>query len=212
MTPFALQLEPAWREIAVHAGVPEAETRPIFDDLCERYSAADRHYHNLKHIAQMLEIIERFRERVHDYPAVCLAVWFHDVIYDSRRKDNEEQSAMYAIAILRRWVWESLRIHVSFLIGATKTHQARPGDTDCQLLLDADLAILGSPPAEYDRYAHAIRQEYAWVSEDDYRAGRVQVLQSFLQRDRLYWTEPLFQTLELPARRNMQREIERLTA
>ena len=200
-----------WQEIAARAGIPDADAAALFDNLRERYSASDRHYHNLTHIAQMLGTVAPFEESVHDYAALCLAVWFHDAIYDTRRKDNEDQSAAYALAVLTQGVSEAICTRVKQLILATKTHQASPGDTDCQLLLDADLAILGSDPANYDRYAQAIRQEYAWVSEADYRAGRSQVLQGFLARPQIYFTEPLFQTLEQSARRNLQREWEQLT-
>ena len=201
-----------WQEIAVRAGIPEADAPRLFDDLCQRYSEPTRHYHNLTHIAQMLEIVEGFREGVYDYVAVCLAIWFHDAIYDTRRKDNEEQSAAYAVTLLtQQGVSKAISARVQQLILATKTHQAPLGDTDCQLLLDADLAILGSEPADYNRYAQAIRREYAWVSDDDYRAGRSRVLQGFLGRPQIYFTEPLFQTLEQSARSNLQRELEQLT-
>ena len=60
-------------------------------------------------------------------------------------------------------------------------------------------------------YARTIRQEYAWVSEADYRVGRRRVLERSLARPRLYLTEALFSTLEQPARDNLRREIESLT-
>lgn len=39
-------------------------------------------------------------------------------------------------------------------------------------LLDADLAILGSDPASYDRYRLAVRREYAHIDELAWRTGR----------------------------------------
>jgi len=55
--------------------------------------------------------------------------------------------------------------------------------------------------------AQAIWQEYSWVPEASYKAGRMQVLQAFLQRKRIYWTELAYAALEGQARENMQREI-----
>src|SRR5262249_59053313 len=77
---------------------------------------------------------------------------------------------------------------VARLVLLTKTHDCAEGDSAGEVLLDADLAILGAEEAEYDRYARAIRAEYAWVSEGDYRAGRRRVLEGFLARPRLYRT------------------------
>lgn len=97
------------------------------------------------------------------------------------------------------------------MILRTKTHWTEESQRDCQILLDADLAILGAPVERYDTYAQAIRQEYDWVPEASYRAGRVQVLQTFLLRARMYWMAPLYATLEEQARENIRREIASLS-
>ncbi|MGZ7283798.1 HD domain-containing protein, partial [Streptococcus pyogenes] len=63
---------------------------------------------------------------------------------------------------------------------------APPTLRDTQVLLDADLAILGASEERYKRYAADIRKEYAWVPEADYRKGRAAVLERFLAAPRLY--------------------------
>jgi predicted metal-dependent HD superfamily phosphohydrolase len=60
---------------------------------------------------------------------------------------------------------------------------------------------------EYRTYAEQIRQEYAWVPDADYRAGRQRALAKFLARPTLYH---FLVDLESPARRNLSAEIERL--
>ncbi len=54
------------------------------------------------------------------------------------------------------------------------------------VLIDADLAILGASPANYQDYARKIRQEYAWVAVEDYRHGRTKILEKMLSRRRIY--------------------------
>lgn len=209
---MAEEMAAAWRELARRAGVAEGHVEAIFQDLCRRYSEPGRAYHTLDHIAAMLDTVDGFEGDLHDPVAVRLAVWFHDAVYDPRRPDNEEQSAAYAATELgRAGVSPLLLAAAERLILTTKTHQAPPDDTDCQILLNADLAVLGSSAADYDRYAQAIREEYAWVPEDDYRAGRRRVLESFLERERLYYTALLFEQCERAARANLRREIEWLT-
>jgi predicted metal-dependent HD superfamily phosphohydrolase len=82
-----------------------------------------------------------------------------------------------------------------------------PSSSDRCIFLDADLAILGADPAEYQAYQRSIRREYSWVSDAAFRAGCIQVLESCLQRDRLYYTDLLFNELESIARYNLDREI-----
>jgi predicted metal-dependent HD superfamily phosphohydrolase len=180
-----------------------------FDSLVRAYSEPSRHYHTLAHIADVLETIDR----LHPAPplALVLAAWFHDVVYDSRAGDNEERSAERARQVLADLaVSAEVRDETARLILLTKSHTADSDDRSGQVLLDADLAILGATAALYDQYAAAIRREYAWVSEPDYRAGRRAVLEKFLARPQLYFTPPMAQA-EKQARANLAREIQLLS-
>lgn len=208
MTREALEL--SWHETAAQVGMPLPNAKAMFRGFCSVYSKPDRTYHNLDHVAVMLDTVSEFEDLLREPLEVRLAVWFHDYVYDSRRQDNEEKSAYLASTILDHERYALLRPRLTELIMATKSHHARWGDPDCQLLLDADLAILGAAPADYDHYAQAIRREYAWVPEDRYREGRRKVLINFLERPRLYHTPALYERLEQAARTNLTCESEAL--
>ena len=70
--------------------------------------------------------------------------------------------------------------------------------------------MLGAPPDQYDAYEAAVRQEYAWVGETDWRAGRAAVLKAFLSRPHIFHTEIFRQGRETRARENIARSLERL--
>ena len=111
-----------------------------------------------------------------------LALWFHDVMYDPKQKDNEIQSAHLAKTLLRQLgLNDELIDHVADFILMTR-HQSGTFPSDGQLLLDIDLSILGSSELHYTQYATAIRKEFHWVSDADYRFGRSQFLKTFLDR------------------------------
>jgi predicted metal-dependent HD superfamily phosphohydrolase len=113
--------------------------------------------------------------------------------------------------LTRAGVPQEITRAVSQMILSTKTHSADAEESDCHILLDADLAILGAPLEAYSRYAQAIRQEYGWVKEETYRAERKRLLEGLLQREHLYWTPLMRETLEERARDNMQRELSSLS-
>ncbi len=182
---------------------------PIWLDLCERYGENGRFYHNLIHVQQMFEVVDSLKALIQDETAVQLAVWFHDIIYDPRALDNEVQSAAYAATVLHQWEYPKTE-KVEQLILATKSHETSVSDPDFAVLLDADLAILGASPAQYDQYAQAIRQEYAFVPDDAYRNGRSAVLRQFLARPRIYQTEMMFKERETAVFLNLQRELSTL--
>ncbi len=212
MTFDAAVLDTRWLELTTALGLPKASSQAHYADLCSRYSEPSRFYHTLSHIARMLQTIDEWQPVVGVKDAtVRLAVWFHDAVYDSRRNDNEEQSARLAREALTDWhVPEAVVGRVERLILATKSHDLDVQDSLGGLFLDADLEILGSPPEEYARYSRAIREEYSWVTDEDYHVGRVRVLRLFLQRERIYRTPALIDLWEEPARQNLNAEIARL--
>ena len=200
-----------WRALTREFGVGGAADRWL-GELTSLYSGPERHYHNLRHVAEMLRLLEQFSADAADYTAVRFAAWFHDAVYDTRKGTNEEESAALAEQALDELGVSSQTINlVRRLILATKGHEAEGGPPDIGLFLDADLAILGAPEETYLAYSEAIRREYAWVPEEAYREGRLKVLTNFLRRGRLFYTEQMAARFEAQARRNLSNEIEGLS-
>lgn len=200
-------LRERWGQFFAALATDPIAAEQSFADLATRYAHPDRHYHNLEHLRHVLETIDRLTPLAQDLPAVLLAAWFHDAIYDARAKDNEEQSAAHARLVLERLgVPKTLTDRVAELIRLTKTHSAPPDDIDGHILLDADLAILGADETVYRHYAEAIRREYAWVPEADYRMGRTAVLQRFAERESIFHCQQMRDEFEGSARQNLQAE------
>jgi predicted metal-dependent HD superfamily phosphohydrolase len=179
----------------------------LIDSLRALYAEPHRHYHTQQHIDSLLAELHVTPVPVHDLAVVEAAIWFHDAIYDTRRQDNEARSAELADMALSELGWAPERsARVVRLILATADHSAAANDPDAALFLDLDLSILGSDPATYAAYAAAIRREFAWVNEPDYRAGRARVLTRFLAQERLFRTDYYRERLEAAAQRNLRRE------
>jgi predicted metal-dependent HD superfamily phosphohydrolase len=71
-------------------------------------------------------------------------------------------------------------------------------------------AILGAEWERFEESSEQIREEFRHVSYEDYRAGRIKVLESFLQRPQLYLTEHFSTRYEAQARENLRRWFEEL--
>ena len=199
-----------WLDLAQSLGMAEASAVEIWRELAAAYGADGRFYHNLTHIEHTLDVAEQLREVAVDFTAVQLALWFHDVVYDPRRSDNEAESAAYAVRVLRPFgVPDDLLAKVTTLILATQMHEAT-NDPDMWVVLDADLSILRAPPAQYDAYAQAIRQEYRFVPEEAYMAGRTAVLQKFLARKPFYLTAWMRELRDTAVYQNLSRELAKL--
>jgi predicted metal-dependent HD superfamily phosphohydrolase len=203
--PFSKPLWERWQELTATSAVSSTSIRAAFERLIAAYQTPGRYYHTVDHIGAVLRTIDELANLADDATAGRFAVWFHDAVYDSRANDNEERSADLAREILTEMSLASECERVARLIMATKTHAAVGPDS--AVLLDADLAILGSDERDYAVYARQIRQEYAWVPDADYRAGRSRVLTQFLDRQRIYATDRMHVRLEHSARSNMHQEL-----
>jgi predicted metal-dependent HD superfamily phosphohydrolase len=204
-------MQAGWVRLLAGWSVSPAEAYPVFDRLVAAYSEPHRFYHTLEHLAEMFKVAGKLADAAIDPAEVQLAIWFHDVVYDSKATDNEDRSAVLAEELLRPLgVADGALRHVAAMIRATAHTSAGDMNADTAVLLDADLAILSAEEKRYGRYAADVRREYAWVPEAAYRTGRTKVLEGFLARPRIYRTERMHAAAEEAARTNLRAEIERL--
>lgn len=179
----------------------------VFERLVAKYSEEHRKYHNLVHVEKMLGEKNRLSP---DDDALELAIWFHDVIYDPKSAENERLSADYFLSELGSCFQLDFSAEVEGLIMATDHRVDRAGTEREDLLIDIDLSILAASEEDYDLYAKAIREEYSFVPDKDFKEGRSKVLRAFLEK-RIFFTEH-YRELEECARRNLLREISVLEA
>jgi len=201
-----------WVSLASQRTPNLALIESLFNSIVERYSASERAYHNLSHIQSLLALSESLLDKVQNRDAFYFAVWFHDVIYDTKSSDNEEKSAEFAAeALAGLGVPEQTITTTREMILATKHHRADNLSWDMKAFLDLDTSILGAPEDVYKEYSGAIRREYSWVPDFLYRKGRMKVLNDFLGRERIYNTEEFRAKYEAQARRNIAGEIKTLS-
>ena len=190
-------------------------------ELMAAWSEPQRHYHDQRHLRECLALWTRWREHSQRDGEVALALWFHDAIYDPQAPvsgSNELNSAAWAArALVRAGADSDTAQRVHDLVMATQhgvTKEMAPAalgvSLDAQRLVDIDLSILGSPAERFERYDQDVRKEYAWVPGFRYQEARAQVLQSLLDRPRLYHGEHAVALLEAQARINLAAALSRL--
>lgn len=184
----------------------------LADELSAAYSQPHRYYHTLQHLQECLTLLAQLQHLAEQPAHIALALYFHDAIYDVYATDNEAQSAAWAAKVLTEMGAESTLIsRIETMIMATQHHAPLlQSDTDSQLLVDIDLAILGRESARFNEYELQIRQEYHWVSAEQFRQGRGQVLRSFLDRPTIFSTDYFRENFEQQARLNIQTTLTRL--
>lgn len=191
-------------------GPPIVICIPYLEEIETRYSEQHRHYHTLRHISHCLEEFELVRKLVPNAAAVQFALWYHDLVYDTKKHDNEERSADRAVQVIHETgLPDGFADDVYRLIMVTK-HHAMPKAKDEKFLVDIDLAILGQDEATFLAYELNIRQEYLWVPKDLYVKERKKILKQFLKRRRIYSTKFFRERYEDKARANLEWSIANL--
>ncbi len=175
--------------------------------LVAAWSEPHRRYHGLAHLAAVLGLVGELAGAAADPTAVALAAWYHDVVYDPERDDNEQVSADRARVGLRGLVPGERVDEVARLVLLTAGHSPEPGDVNGAVLCDADLAVLAGPPDAYAAYASAVRAEYAHLSDEEFTAGRIAVLERLLALPLLYRLPAVADEWAPRARANLTAEL-----
>jgi predicted metal-dependent HD superfamily phosphohydrolase len=154
---------------------------------------------------------------------VRTAYWFHDAVYaQGPLASNEAQSAKLLLeACEQMGIAKNLAEVMSDLVLMTKKHElpkvGRLEDPSghlwlSEMMIDIDLAILGTDAYTFAKFERDVRAEYNWVPlESLYVSGRKKVIAGFLARSHIYHQPKAYVRFEATARRNMERLLRDLS-
>jgi predicted metal-dependent HD superfamily phosphohydrolase len=200
-----LELDVAWQR---HV----SSDRRLLDALLARHREKQRRYHTAIHVAWVIRHVEELAatEPVDHLDEIVAAAFYHDAIYEPTHPANERASARLARRDLAELGWADDAIdRVAEMIEATEhgSEVAGAPTGDVAILLDADLAVLGSDPAAYSSYVEGVRAEYRHVDDADWRVGRAEILRTFLDRPTIFATPTGRERWETRARANLTSEL-----
>lgn len=157
--------------------------QPLLLELSALYCQPERHYHDLRHIADLLVWGQAFP--LDDIQV--WAVWFHDAIFDVSRKDNEELSAQLAERRLPAMGYDDAFVgEVAQIVRDTEKHIATTPRAEA--VLDVDLAPLAIPEPAFIANRARIRKEHAHATDAQFVAGTAAFAESMLQREHIFHT------------------------
>lgn len=180
--------------------------------LLECYGEPQRSYHTVQHLEECFAALQALRPLAAHPAEIELALWFHDAVYDTQRKDNEARSAAWLGEAASAAGVAPVAVQRMLAMVLATRHQAPPAGLDEQILIDVDLSILGAEPARFAQYEQQVQQEYAWIPEVQRRLGRRRILLSFLERPAIYSTALVRERLEPRARQNLRASVAALDA
>lgn len=182
----------------------------LWEEIEKSYSEKKRHYHKLSHLEQLLTQLTEVKDKINNWETVLFTLYYHDVVYNARKSDNEEQSAKLAEKRMKQLsVPDKMIENCKAQILATKQHLDN-SDSDTNYFTDADLSVLGQDWATYAEYYQNVRKEYSIYPNLIYNPGRKKVLKHFLEMERIYKTDYFYSKFEERAKQNLKIEFELL--
>ena len=186
---------------------PEATIQLLWLEIENNYSEEGRHYHTLEHLEHVITELKPVKKKIKDWDVLLFSIFYHDIIYYTLKRDNEEKSAAVAAQRLKKLGLSKERAEAcQKQILATHKHVKNP-DHDTNYFIDADLAILGKDEESYAQYVADIRKEYHMYPDVMYNNGRRAFMERFLAMDRIYNTPEFFAKYEEAARKNIENEL-----
>jgi len=180
----------------------------FWNEIYWHYCESHRAYHNLDHIYYLLTTADLIRPKIDDFESIMFSIFYHDIVYDLKSKDNEAQSALRAAKRLSQLDLPTSQVaKIALQIEATKEHNLSE-DPDTNYLLDLDLAILGESKNIYKEYSKSIRSEYSIYPDILYKSGRKKVLTQLLKKD--IFKTPEFIHKNKLAQKNLSYELKNL--
>lgn len=199
------QLRDRFTRLWCRCALPSASCDPsaAWSSLDGRYAESHRHYHDTRHLAHCLCEFDLAVEQIVRRDQVEMAIWFHDIINEPGRPDNEALSAELFRDLAGGSMADAFIAEVVDLILVT-THRQDPIDPDHRILCDIDLASLGCTWECYLRDTGHLRAEFRGSDQDYCRIKRV-FLESMLRRPRIFVTDFFYARYEHLARENLHR-------
>lgn len=189
----------------------ERQTNELWIEIEKNYSSKKRHYHTLQHLDNLLAQLTLVKAEIKNWEAILFTLYYHDIVYNSLKSDNEEKSAQLAENRMKEVpvVYDTIAVCKKQIL-ATKSH-IKSSDSDTNYFTDADLSILGHTWENYSQYYKNVRKEYSIYPDLVYNLGRKKVLNHFLSMDRIFKTDFFYNRFEAQAKQNLQNEIELLS-
>lgn len=183
--------------------------------LRRQYAEKQRYYHRWSHIENCFKVLNGKYTSDPNLPLVKMALFFHDVVYDPARKDNEdrscEQFTKFALARIDLGSQKQrfMLFQVVNLIEITRAHKLDDNASRAQQIMnDVDMSILGADLGTYMAYAENVWNEYKGHGREAYTAGRIAFLRTIDPSTAFY--TPEMKVLESRVRENVEAEISTL--
>ena len=154
------------------------------DEILKCYSEPHRYWHTIDHLLDIIREINKLyknkRINKREYNILIISAIFHDIVYDPKRKDNEDKSVGFMLSkcngtpIIDENIVSSDISRVSSIILNTKYHISK--DNLSKKFNKIDTNILNLDFKTMLEWENGIYLEYKWAGKEKYKEERLKFL------------------------------------
>ena len=195
-------------------GMTDCMDEEYFDEYFDKtlvpgYTASHIHFHNMTHAYNVLKAAMEFSV-LSGVNKTCLKLGavFHDVGYVPGSDDNEYVSSLEFEKFAEKIGMPRPITHlIKKLIMAT-THKEKYLSWIEEEMCDADLKELATD--RYKSNSVLIRKEFSYLTDEEWRQGRMKFLKEMLDKPNVFRTEQFVKAYEQKAQANLKAEYQYL--
>jgi predicted metal-dependent HD superfamily phosphohydrolase len=140
-----------------------------------------RRWHSIEHLIDLFNKVDKIKGITEkEYEILIIAVFFHDVVYDPQKRDNEIRSIELFDEYSEK-VPNDYCIIVTNIINCTALYPEVPLGKLCILFwkMDNDI-VINKNFYEFIDYEDKIRKEYSFISTPIYKENRMKFLEKYI--------------------------------
>lgn len=158
----------------------EHQASELFNFLESCYNEEGRFYHTFKHIESCIRSLNLIKNNVIDFEAISMALFFHDIVYNTKSLTNEFDSAELMKRKLLDFDFSDHFLEKVYNLILLTQHPSVTEDSDALHMIDIDLLVLSSDRDVFLKYHDDIKKEYSWVPENLFESNRKEFLSTLL--------------------------------
>lgn len=204
--------------VGVGASAGPGARRALIDDMISAWNEDDRSFYNCRYLAYVLERVDELEGTTSEADLLRLAVAYRGIRgemgWEESRPPNQitiSLAALRAEELLDLGVNAEQVTRIQALVEQLANHTPVPGDLSAYILVDADLALLASPPQQYRDFLSLLRRQASQMSDEEFLRSRRELITTLLERPRIFST-PLASQWENAAHENLEAELSGITA
>lgn len=199
--------------VAIGATASPAARRAEIERILGGWNMRGRSFHNARYLSSVLEHLDKLEGAATDPAALRVAFAYRGAQEEVGWEDADIEGVPAAVPqitsperLAQLGVEPDQVARIQELVAQLSSHQPDPHDLDAKIIIDADMAVLASPPQLYRKLLEGLRSEVPHMDSAVFLRHRRRAIKRLLSRRNVFFS-PIGRQWDQVARENLEAEL-----